>query len=381
MKSKCHFLLIVLGLFSLMVACTQPPSFSPTPAAVAQKVGGQTSGWEADWNQLVIDAKREGEVMVYATTPVDTTRRLSQMFMEQYGINVDWTIGSGAPLLQKLKAERAAGLFVADVGTFALQYTAQGLIGITDPIEPLLIRPDIKDTTKWFGGKLPFMDNKGHMFAILLQRTSFNIVNTDLVKDGDIKTMRDFLDPKWKGKIALFNPFNLGSTVNWYQFTLKEILGVEQGRAYMKELANNIAMTSADYRLITEGVARGKYSIALMIRTEEPLQFMREGAPVGFLKTAERQRTGASWGLIDVLKNRPHPKASQLFINWLMTKPVLEEVRRLTLQPTTRLDVSTEGINPLMIPQAGDMLDNEDNYLTIDQMAAWASEDFAILRK
>ncbi|MBI4333035.1 MAG: extracellular solute-binding protein [Chloroflexi bacterium] len=380
MDRKHHLLLIVGAFISFSVACTQTPSLPPAPAAVVQK-GSQPSGWEENWNHLIAEAKREGNVNVYATTPVDTARRLSQMFKDQYGINVDWTIASGSPLLQKLKAERTAGLYLADVGTFSLQYTAQGLIEMTDPIEPLLIRPDVKDPGKWFGGKLPFADKQGHMFAIILQRTSYHIYNTDQVKDGEIKSIRDFLNPKWKGKIALFNPFNMGSTVNWYQFTLKEVLGMEQGRAYMKELANSVVITSPDYRLLTEGVARGKYSIAICVRPEEPLQFMREGAPIKFVEATERQRTGFSWGLIDVLKNRPHPRAAQLFINWLFTQPVLDEIRRVGGQPISRVDVSTEGIQPFLIPQPGDMLDNEDNYLTVNEMAAMAVQDFAILRK
>lgn len=384
MKSKYFAPLVLAVLVSMLAACNPAPSATATPVpAPVQKVE-QKPAWETTWAALVAEGKKEGRVTVYSTIPADISRDMGKRFNDQFGIELEFVTGRGAEVIQKLQTERRAGLYLGDAATLSVQqFVANDLRSMMDPVVPLLMRPDVTDTSKWLGGKLPVLDREGDILAFIGQRASFQIYNTDMAKDGELPTIRAFADPKWRGKIVMMDPTVLSSATNWYQFALRRQLGgVEQGRAYMKELAKNVAATTMDYRLLNEWVARGKYAIAVPVRADEAIVFMREGAPIKFVESAsDPQRIGASWGTIEALKNRPHPKATQVFINWLMTKENLAAVSKASGLPMTRVDVPTEGLTPYIIPRAGDLGEDEDSYQELNAMLEWAKEDFAIIKR
>ena len=83
--------------------------------------------------------------------------------------------------------------------------------GILDPIEPWLALPEVKDPKQWWGGHL-WVDN-AKRFVYMFQAYLSEVIwyNTELVKPNEIRSLDDFLNPKWKGKIGYLDPRTPGS--------------------------------------------------------------------------------------------------------------------------------------------------------------------------
>lgn len=375
---KSPYCLVAALLLAVIVATACGPT--GTGGAPAQ-TGDQQASWQAQWDQLVKDAKAEGKIQMLTSAPGDVQTGLNAAFKEKFGVNIDFITGRGAELVPKLEAERRAGLYQTDVILIGwVTYLSMiRPMDAVDPIEPLLFRPDVKDTSKWLGGKLPILDKSGMAMAINTAALPEQIMNKDMVKQGEIAGVRDLIDPKWKAKIVMINPAIPGPSSYWYQLVINNIVGPEKGRDFMKALAGNVDAATADYRQATEWVARGKYAFAIGVRNEEPLSFIQAGAPIQFVDNKEPRVVQPGFGLLNIAKNRPHPNATKLFLNWLLTQEGMQLFTKLTQQSTPRIDASTEGLLQVLLPRPNDVLPSEANDNQLPQMMTWAKEDFGRL--
>ena len=73
--------------------------------------------------------------------------------------------------------------------------------GLFDQAESYMILPEVKDPKKWWGGHV-FMDNVSgtRLFYsfIATKSTEGYWYNTTLAKPEELRSLDDFLDPKWK---------------------------------------------------------------------------------------------------------------------------------------------------------------------------------------
>lgn len=375
----CACVVMMLLVSLVLDGCAKP---APTPMTGLPTPAPAESTWQERWDKVLIEAKKEGTVAIYTTGPSRVIADISKPFKEKYGIDLECTAAKGAELYAKIEAQRRGGIYSVDIGLMGLgAYIQASATEETDPVEPLLILPDAKDTSKWFGGRLPLMDKEGHAFALVMSPTSFHIFNTDLVNQGEISSIRDFLNPKWKGKIVMSDPSTTGGANSWYYVVL-QTLGMEEGRAYMKELSGNIGAITRDYRQLTEWVARGKYPIGMNARYEENNNFMQLGAPIKYVESNEPRHVTANFALLTVLKDRPHPNGAQLFINWLLSREGLSAFSQISMLPTARTDVSTETISniyPGLLPRPGDKMATVEGEAEKNKCLLLAKEDFAAL--
>ena len=157
---------------------------------------------------LIAAAKAEGTVTVDGP-PVDAARELlTQGFQNAYGISVSYIGTTNSASGARVRAERVAGKFLLDVlvaggDTPTMTYLPSGWL---DKIEPVLIAPDVIDKRNWRDGHLWFEDD-GHMILRTLSYvTPQLVVNTKLVRPGEISQWRALLQPKWQGKIVAKDP-------------------------------------------------------------------------------------------------------------------------------------------------------------------------------
>jgi ABC-type Fe3+ transport system substrate-binding protein len=64
---------------------------------------------------------------------------------------------------------------------------------------------------------------------------------------------------------------------------------------------------------------------------------------------------------LGMIKNAPHPNATKVYINWLLSKNAATMWRTATGYPSRRLDVSKEGLDPKFIPK-GDEIELEESF-------------------
>ena len=74
---------------------------------------------------------------------------------------------------------------------------------VFDPIKPVLLLPEITDTSKWYQGKHHYADPENQYIFSYVGTATYGSVNynTKLVDVKDFKSYWDLLNPKWKGKI------------------------------------------------------------------------------------------------------------------------------------------------------------------------------------
>lgn len=294
--------------------------------AVAMGLVGTQASLAAspEWDKLVADAKAEGkvEVVLSGQMPVKL-RGVMGEFEKKYGIKTNFQIGQGRAHAARILAERKAGKFTVDVWiggantALAMLYPAKALA----PLDPLLIDPDVRDGKKWYKGRLHYTDPEGkHILAWGASPAHVFVYNTNLVKPDDIKSYWDILDPKWKGKIVGRSPAETGSAATSVPMLLHDKIGEK----WFDKLVTEMDLTFVrDSRQGAEWVALGRYAIGLFgLNTPggdlEKQGFPLKAYPLQILKEGEILTSSAA--NIMVIDRGPSPKASQLFVNWFLSK-------------------------------------------------------------
>ena len=306
-------------------------------------------------DQLIEAAKREAKVVVLGQPDPQVRLDVPAAFKARYGITVEYRGQRGGESAAKLRAERAAGLYTADVILAGPQTMATVLHKekMLDPIKPILVMPEVLDGSKWKSGKPWFMDPEQQYILRLFNGVeSVMGINTSSVAAGELKSFRDLLDPKWKGKISIKDPTVTGSGANQaVRFYL------QFGADFFKRLyIDQKPMISRDQRQLTDWLLRGVAPISLNADDDELTKMRKEGFPVQMIY-AMPGLTGtlsAGVGQVAMLKNAPHPNAAKLFVNWIASKEGLETYAKSVGYATTRNDINESAfVAPEMIPRSG----------------------------
>ncbi len=378
--------LVVLVLTgSLFIGPVQAGSASPaakkSPAAPAAPAAPD---WQKKWDALVAAAKKEGKVTVYVgESPPEVRTEVTKAFKDKYGITVDFLAGRAAEVTARLQSEKNAGLHMAE-GIILCGSNWFGDIRpmkITAPLDPLLILPEVKDPTKWRGDKLPMMDDTHQALAFATIASQYYTVNQEMVKEGDLTTVTDLLKPAWKGKIVINDPTISGNGSAWFTFVVVKALGEEKGKQFMRDLVKQEPVISRDNRQMIEWVARGKYPVAVGATAGISISFIKQGAPVRMVRVKDGIVLTTGIGIAMVTNYAPHPAAAQVFANWLLSKEGGTVWSQAYGYPSTRLDVSTKGFLPEIIPLPTDIYPDEAYIIKKVETRKLAAEIFGSLIK
>lgn len=387
MKKTVILTLIIISLLSALSCSSGQNSPEQLSRQVPEAFVGSNpaeAGWQAAWNRFLPEARKEGKVSIYSTAPGVIRNEVGPAFKDKYGITVEDLAGRGAEMATKLLAERRAGLYIADVyiggsGTMVRQLKPAGVLA---PLEPLLMLPEVLDPKAWFGGAIMWVDPPiNSILSFLAYPNNSFAVNTNLVKPEEIKSYRDFLNPKFKGKIIMNDPTTAGSGSMSFRVLGFNILDLD----FFRDLARMEPIIVKDQRLQVEWLAQGKYSIAYGAQTAIVSDFQRVGAPISYVTPKEGTYLTAGSGNVSIVSKAPHPKASQIFINWMLSKEGVSLFSRAFGSHGARVDASTEGIEPVMVRQPGVKYwigaHTEEFQLKEPEMMVFANEIFAPLLK
>ncbi|MBI4332112.1 MAG: extracellular solute-binding protein [Chloroflexi bacterium] len=348
--SPTYIALLILALASLLSGCAAPAQ--QAAPATATKTNRSTEGavsWQEEWEQLARDARKEGNVTLYAMFTAPTRTALIQVFKQTYGIDLDVTIGRATEIPERALRENRAGLNLADV-VIAGRSTALTTLnpaGLLTSLEPLLLLPEVKDPEVWWQKKLPYLeDNTTLAFNAYVQTPM--VVNTDMVKQGELSSMKDLLNPRWKGKITINDPTVGGQGLSWFS-VFSELLGYD----FMRALAKMDPAFTADRRLHVEWVAKGKYPVGLAPMDAELAEFIKAGAPLGAIIPEEGSYLSHGAGVVSFFAKAPHPNAAKLFINWLLSREGQVIYSRAEGTQTSRVDVPTDHLAHIKVRQPG----------------------------
>ncbi|MBI4332630.1 MAG: ABC transporter substrate-binding protein [Chloroflexi bacterium] len=357
----------------VLISCGQaspPASVAETKKPAANATPALKAGWEQEWEKTLEAARKEGSVRLYTTAwPAETRTTLMKAFKEKYGIELEFSpFARGEETVTKVQAEQRAGLYLVDFfgdgATIAINLYKPA--GITGPLEPLLVLPEVKDPRQWRGERLPFIGRDKEWIGMVAVKQYYLAYNPDLVKKGEVTTYKDVLRPQYKGKVTWDDPTVSGSGAAMMTHLAFDLWTLEEAKDYLRRLVKEQQLViERSHRLHIESIARGKFAIGLGNSPTELRSFLAAGASIGVVNPKEGSRVSSGAGGISAPTRLAHPNAARVFLNWLLGKEGQTLFAKGYESQSMRLDASIEGINPMFLIDPGEKLFMDSEEKTI----------------
>ncbi|MEK7215687.1 MAG: extracellular solute-binding protein, partial [Chloroflexota bacterium] len=306
----------------LAAACS-PSNAGPAPAPPVAGTAAPAgkAPWEKEWDELVAAAKLEGKI-AFVTRVGTGYRTALEVFEKAFpGIVVEQRQFATPRLSEPvILAERGAGIYNWDLweGSSTIALPSFRPKGVLAPLRPLLLRPDATDDSKWLNGfESGWLDNEKKLgYAFGAEVGGWFAIDSRQVGEGELKTFQDLLAPKWKGRIML-QDVRQGATGG----PMTSVRAAQGDEMVRRLIIDQQPTFSQDPRAITEALIRGQFPIGLGVTKPVLQQFLDQGVgqQVKFVDLPPATYityTNAIW----YLDRAPHPNASKLFVNWLLTK-------------------------------------------------------------
>jgi len=288
----------------------------------ALRAGEPRPGWEAEWQRTLEEAKKEGQVNIYHTRgPFD---KLFGEFNKRYPwIKATSVTGRGGELISRMMAERRAGKYLSDayLGSSGTPLDVLYPAKMLEPVQPFLILPEVADPSRWFRRQHHHADPENkYIFVFEGVVRSDTAYNTALADPKEFTSYWDLLKPKWKGKIVSMDPKLRGFPSGLLQFAYYHPgLGPKFLRSLFGEM--EIAL-SRDGRQLVDWLAVGRFAIGLAPSATDVQAAMRQGLPLARFEPRafkEGIYMRATQGSLSIMNRTPHPNATKLFVNWLLS--------------------------------------------------------------
>lgn len=310
--------------------------FHPLPA------GAQPAkpGWQTEWDSVVEAAKKEGKIVVSVPASSELRKRMEETFEKRFpGIDLELLPARGASNINRILEESRAGVRYFDVHIGGTNSMVTGLLpaNILEPVAPLMILPEVKETKNWWGGHIWADRSKRYIYMFQAYLTETLWYNPQALKPEEVASYDDLLRPAFKGKIAMLDPRTPGSGDSTWAF-----LWSIKGEEYLKKLADQKPIMGRNQRQLAESVAKGKAVLSMGLSYYVFQPFVQAGLPVKPLPAPKEGVYASSGsGNMAVLKDAPHPNAKKIFVNWLLSREGQEIFSRAMGQATRRFDVDT----------------------------------------
>ncbi len=326
------------------------------PASMAAAPDVKETKPNLDWQSTVQAAENEGQVSIYGPTGT-AVRNACMQFSKAYPkIRLLYTGIGGAMSGPRIVGEQKAGIYTADlyIGGANTPLTALLPGDSLDPLKPALLRPEVTDASRWFAGRLHWIDpQQKYILQFAGKITPAISYNTKLVNPAEFTSYYDLLNPKWRGKIIAWDPYRSGSGSGDYIFWY---YSPDLGPGFVtKFFSKQQVVMSANGLQMANWLADGRYAVGVGIDSVFIAQAKSQGLPVAMithdLKEGNYMSSGHS--TISLLHNAPHPNAAKVYINWLLSKAGQEAVQEFAKLPSLRTDTVKDKLDPVSIPKKG----------------------------
>lgn len=300
----------------------------------------QTAKPDEEWAKVVAGAKKEGKVVVSVPASAELRKKMEEVFRKRFpGIDLELLPARGASNINRILEENKAGLHYFDLHVGGTNSIVTGLLaqGILEPVPPFMILAEVKDAKNWWGGHIWADNARQHIYMFQAYLTETIWYNAEEVEPEEVRSYDDLLLPKWKGKIAILDPRTPGSGDSTWGF-----LWATKGEEYLRKLVAQDMIIGRNQRQLAESVAKGKASLSIGLSYYVYRPFVKADLPVKPLPTPKEGSYASSGsGNLAVLKSAPHPNATKVFVNWLLSQEGQEVFTRAMGQASRRFDVDT----------------------------------------
>jgi len=312
-----------------LLAMTTVFTFSATPAR---------ADWKADWDTTVSAAKKEG-ALVLSVPSGRAWRDALAKFQEAYpDIKTEMTPVASRDFWPRIVKEHEAGQHLWDLRIGGIDAPAYNMKnkGELAPVKPLFILPEITDEKNWGAGfNGLFLDKEKQFFPAFVAYESQSVYYNKAKLNGAAPPTMLTLDaPQWAGKISMADPRG-GASLN-VLVVMDKIFGDEP----IKKLMAQKPVITGEPRQMMDWLSSGRYPIAFGLPSATFVDYAARGASLGyFVKVQGIHLWSPGVGAIEYMVKAPHPNASKLFVNWLLSKDTQTMLMQAVKLNSQRVDV------------------------------------------
>jgi iron(III) transport system substrate-binding protein len=314
----------------------------------------QTKASDKEWAAVIDGAKKEGKVVVAGSPDPVMRNDVIPKFTARFGVPVEFVAGRSSQIVSRVQTERGSGIYSIDVYLAGPDTSANELYNdkLIDPLKPLIVMPEVADGSKWKTGKIWFADPQEQFIVRAFSSVAtWLFINTDHVKPEEVRHVKDLLNPKWRGKISTEDPTTTGAGAN-----MAARLYYQVGEEYVKNLyVDQKTVRTRERRQMTDWLARGTQPICLNCREDDVRPLVKDGFKVleiFEINGVPSTINGSPW-MLSLANKAPHPKAAQVFANWILSKEGLETYAKGYGSATLRTDIDESFLNPGNVPKKG----------------------------
>ena len=337
-------------------AACSPAATPAAPATGSQAPAGASgagkAAWEQEWDRLVTAAKQEGKISLLLQ-PGPAIREAADSFEKAFpGIVTEQQVfNTEALAIPKIQQERKGSVYSMDLALFTVPgfFTTLKPEGTFDPVRPEIFRPDVLDDKVWAGGfEAGFMDQEKQWYYISLASVTTQIwIDTNQVKESEITSFKDLLNPKWKGRL-LFGDVRTGFMFTWLT-GVREKYGDD---AVKQLLVDQQPSFVRDSRQAAEHMIRGQAAIGTGFLPPVIQEFWDKGVGKNVKQVFVDELVYATSATVLWLFNkRTHPAAAKLFINWFLAKDGQALWSKATQYNSRRTDVAPFDVATVIDPK------------------------------
>jgi iron(III) transport system substrate-binding protein len=326
------------------VAWSQPQvqTLLPDPhAALYGAKGGDRTERAA---RLLERARQEGSVTVYTSLAPTEATPLVEAFEKKTGVKVNLWRALSDSVVKRAVSEAQARRHAVDVietngpemESLAREHV---LTAFYSPYLADLPASIIPKHGRWVPDRLNF-------FVVAY--------NPNKVKASELpKTYEGFLDPKWKGRIALE-----ATDAEWMGAVVKT-WGEARGMDFMRKLGAMKPDMRKGHVLLAQLISSGEVDVGLTAYHANAQSFKKRGAPVDW---APVEPVIARPQGIGVARHAPHPSAALLFVDFMLSPEAQEMLNAMGRTPSsTQVKTDVSGMAYVM----------SDPAVTLDEAQMW----------
>ncbi len=379
-------LMFVLSI-ALLGCTTEPAASAAEPAASAAEPAASvpTDLLSMSWDQVVEQAKSEGEVTFYTWFGEDFYTEVVKRFKDKYGIDARAIIAASPAHIDKALAEKDTAVGTIDVLDVGGQYvkTAMDADIFYGPIFPFM--PSAKDLDAKLAAYQEGVDLKGYLVPILRNQTGF-LYDPRKVPNPP-QTWDEFtawVDANPKG-FAYCDPNKGGTGQAFVQTVISNLTG---GIDKYKGDTEVDPAKVADWTLAWDWLKANNPKMNVTLSNNESLDLLNQGAASLVLAWDDDTVAGLKKGTLfkeatmyipsmglpgggstqGILKNSQHKAAGLLWLDFLTTVDIQILMNQTMGSASIRNDVPSASVNDV-VPQ-----DQRQKYSTPWVPAAYKSE-------
>jgi iron(III) transport system substrate-binding protein len=248
-------------------------------------------------------ARKEGKVVWYTSTPIETAQKIVKLFEAETGIKVEMFRSGGSAIVRRFLQEAQAGRLAADVMTTSDPAATAALArkGVFVAFKPANFDKVVEE------GR----DRDGYFVAQRLNLMTIYARSDKLGPADRPKTWGDLTDAKYKGKLVMTDP-----SFTALQLMVVGTMSKTLGWDYYEKLRKNDIMIVQGNQQVSDNIKRGERLIAVGALDSYAADERRAGHPIVTILPADG--TFVIPAPTAVIKGSPNPSAAKLLAEFMI---------------------------------------------------------------